>query len=58
MSDQEIKALINIEIINRMEDGSAAQVLKNIIYNDNNKIDWQDAYKMMLVFMPELQLTK
>lgn len=56
MNEHKIKGMLNKEIINRMCDGSAANVLKAILFNDNNKIDWNEAYKIMIAFMPELKL--
>jgi hypothetical protein len=56
MSDQEIRILINQEILNCMQDASASYVLKNILYDEHNTIDWQNALVMALAFMPELQL--
>ena len=55
MDEQKIKGMLNVEILNRMEDGSASSVLKNILFSDKNIIDWNEAYELMIAFMPELK---
>ena len=55
MNTQEIKTMLNVEILNRMNDQSAAMVLKNILFNENNNINWEEAYELMMDFMPELK---
>ena len=54
MNDKKIQTMLNVEILNRMNDKSAASVLKNILFNPNNHIDWNEAYQLMMAFMPEL----
>ena len=54
MNTQKIKTMLNIEILNRMNDQSAATVLKNILFSENN-INWEEAYELMMAFMPELK---
>ena len=55
MNPQKIKTMLNVEILNRMNDQSAAMVLKNILFSENNNINWEEAYEFMMVFMPELK---
>lgn len=55
MDENKIKGMLNVEILNRMNDGSASAVLKNILFSDKNNIDWNEAYKLMMAFMPELK---
>ena len=55
MNEIKVKAMLNYEVLNRMNDGSAAQVLRNILFDGNNKIDWNQVYLLMMSFMPELQ---
>ena len=55
MNDKKIQTMLNVEILNRMNDKSAASVLKNILFNPNNHIDWNEAYQLMMAFMPELK---
>ena len=55
MNTQKIKIMLNAEILNRMNDQSAAMVLKNILFNENNNINWEEAYEQMMTFMPELK---
>lgn len=39
MNPQKIKTMFNVEILNRMNDQSAAAVLKNILFSENNNIN-------------------
>ena len=55
MNPQKIKTMFNVEILNRMNDQSAAAVLKNILFSENNNINWKEAYELMLECMPELK---
>lgn len=55
MNENKIKGMLNVEILNRMNDGSASAVLKNILFSDKNNIDWNEAYELMVAFMPELK---
>lgn len=55
MNEQKIQTMLNVEILNRMNDGSASAVLKNILFNDKNNIDWNEVYELMMAFMPELK---
>ena len=55
MDENKIKGMLNVEILNRMGDGSASAVLKNVLFNDKNSIDWNEAYELMMAFMPELK---
>lgn len=54
MNEKKIQTMLNVEILNRMNDKSAASVLKNILFNPDNNIDWREAYQLMMEFMPEL----
>lgn len=54
MNEKKIQTMLNVEILNRMNDKSAASVLKNILFNPDNNIDWNEAYQLMMEFMPEL----
>ena len=54
MNDKKIQTMLNVEILNRMNDKSAASVLKNILFNPDNYIDWNEVYQLMMAFMPEL----
>lgn len=56
MNENKIKGMLNVEILNRMNDGSASAVLKNILFSDKNNIDWNEAYELMMAFMPELKI--
>lgn len=54
MNEKKIQTMLNVEILNRMNDKGAASVLKNILFNPDNNIDWSEAYQLMMEFMPEL----
>lgn len=54
VDEGKVKTMLNVEILNKLHDGSAANVLKNILFNEGSKIDWNEAYNLMMTFMPEL----
>lgn len=56
MNKIKVMAMLNEEIINKMRDQSAADVLRGILFDANNRIDWNQAYLYTMAFMPELQL--
>ena len=56
MNTKKIQTMLNVEILNKMNDGAAADVLKNILFNSNNNINWEEAYELMMAFMPELKM--
>ena len=43
MKETETKKIIAEEILNRMNDQGAANVLRDILNNNDNKIDWDKA---------------
>ena len=55
MNEKKIQTMLNVEILNRMNDKGAASVLKNILFNPDNNINWNEAYQLMMCFMPELK---
>lgn len=56
MKEQEVKKIISVEILKRMQDQSAANVLRNILFNEDNKIDWEKAGFSIIENMPELKM--
>lgn len=56
MREQEVKRIISVEILNRMKDQSAADVLREILFNEDNKIDWEKAGFSIIKNMPELKM--
>lgn len=56
MREQEVKEIISVKILNRMSDQSAANVLREILFNKNNKIDWEKAEFSIIENMPELRM--
>lgn len=56
MREQEVKEIISVEILKKMQDQSAARVLREILFDDNNKIDWNKAGNSIIKNMPELKM--
>lgn len=56
MREQEVKEIISVEILKIMEDQSAARVLREILFDSNNKIDWDKAGNSIIENMPELKM--
>lgn len=54
MNDNKVKTMLNKEILNNIKDYSTSAILKAILFNDNNKIDWDEAYKAIWGFRPDL----
>ena len=52
----EVKTIIAEEILNRMNDQSAADVLRDILFNSENKINWDNAFGSVQKYMPELKM--
>lgn len=55
MREQEVKEIVSVEILKRMQDQSAAQALRKILFDPNNKIDWEKAGFSIIENMPELR---
>ena len=56
MREQEVKEIISVEILKRMQDQSAASVLRDILCDNDNKIDWDKAGNSIIENMPELKI--
>lgn len=56
MEETETKKIIAEEILNRMNDQGAADVLRDILSNNDNKIDWDKAFESIQKYMPELKM--
>lgn len=56
MREQEIKEIISVEILKIMQDQSATKVLREISFDNNNKIDWNKAGNSIIENMPELKI--
>lgn len=56
MKEQEVKEVISVEILKRMQDQSAARALREILFDSNNKIDWNSAGNSIIENMPELKM--
>lgn len=56
MKEVEVRKIIAEEILNRMNDQGAAYVLRDILSNNDNKIDWDKAFESIQKHMPELKM--
>lgn len=56
MKEKETKKIIAKEILNCMNDQGAANVLRDILNNNDNKIDWDKAFESIQKHMPELKM--
>ena len=52
----ETKKIISEEILNRMNDQSASDVLRDILFNSENKINWDKAFESIQKHIPELKM--
>lgn len=50
----EVKEFISKEILSKMSDQGAAQVLRSILFNENNVIDWNVVITYIQKYMPEI----
>lgn len=53
LESDKVKEIISTIILNNMSDGSAAQTLREIIFDDDNDIDWEKAGEVIIRNMPE-----
>ncbi len=56
MNEQEIQKLISREVINSIPDKTIQLVIRAIIFNPKNKIDWDKALNNVYEYMPELSI--
>jgi len=54
MLAQEIKSLLSEKVLTQIEDKSIQNIIRGIIFNSGNKIDWNDALYRIYKNMPEL----
>ena len=57
MTDQEIKILFSRKVLD-MKDKAKEDTLRYILLSTHNKIDWQEAYLVLMNNMPELKCYK
>lgn len=55
MNENKVQIMLSREILNRMNDMGAIHVLKNVLYDTDNNINWDKAYWLMMNYMPELK---
>lgn len=53
MTDLQVKTLIATEILDKMNDKSACNALRDILFDPQNKIDWNNALQSVVKYMPE-----
>lgn len=56
MREREVKEIISVEILKKMQDQSAAHALREILFSKDNKIDWEKAGVSIIENMPELKI--
>ena len=57
MKESEVKNIINMEILNKMNDQGGASVLREILFNPENKINWENiGSNAIQKHMPELKM--
>ena len=56
MDEAVTRKIIAKEILNRMNDQGAANVLRDILNNNDNKIDWDKTFESIQKHMPELKM--
>jgi len=56
MREYEVKEIIAREILNKMNDQAASDVIRDVLFDDNNKIDWNKASNSIIKHMPELKM--
>lgn len=53
MTDAEIKVLLSTEVIKQIPDKSIETVIRRILFNPDNNIDWKNALTEIRIHMPE-----
>ena len=53
MTDLQVKILITTEILDKMNDKSAANALRDILFDPKNEINWNNALQSVVKYMPE-----
>jgi hypothetical protein len=54
MNEGVIRSLISLYVIGQIQDGSIQSVIRQIIFDDNNIIDWDKALTILKEQMPEM----
>lgn len=54
MDEQKIKIMLNREVLEGITDYTTRNILKSILFSPSNTIDWEQAYTLIMKFMPEL----
>lgn len=57
MTDTEIKVLLATKVIKEIPDKSIEMIIRRILFNPDNKINWEKALLEIKIHMPELSKT-
>lgn len=56
MTDQEIKVLLAEEVLSKLDNGTYEWILRYILFDPENKINWSRAKETIARLMPELDM--
>jgi hypothetical protein len=54
LSENKVKTMLNKEVLRGIEDNATRNILKAILFSPSNLFDWNEAYTIIIAFMPEL----
>lgn len=57
MNNQEIKELLSTQVLSQINDKSIENILRGIIFDLDNTIDWKHALNLVLKYMPEIKIS-
>lgn len=55
LSDEDIKVLVSTKVLKGITDYGRQNALRRILFDKNNRIDWQAAWEDIVEQMPELE---
>lgn len=56
MNEEKVKGILNREVLKQIKDDTIRHILSSILFSPSTKIDWGQAYSLIMIFMPELKL--
>ena len=56
LNEKTAKEILCSEILNKMENKVGADIIRRILFSENNAIDWNEAVYVLLKYMPELKI--
>jgi hypothetical protein len=54
MTDLDIRIMLSTEVLKHIKDESIQNIVRSIIFNRNNVIDWRNVLEEIHRYMPEL----